>query len=139
MKYLYYSLVAMLFYGIAPLFAKAGLSGMSPIQAMALRSLVVCIALYAGILLSGQGWMFTGLKLKGILFISLEALCAGLVGHLAYFAAMKAGQASRVVPIVSAFPLIAFMGAVFFFSEKVTAAKVAGIPCIVAGVWLIRS
>ena len=139
MKYLYYSLIAMLFYGIAPLFAKAGLSGMSPLQAMALRSLVVCVSIYAGILFSGRGWLLTGWSARGALFITLEALCAGLVGHLAYFAAMKAGQASRVVPIVSAFPLIAFAGAVFFFSEKVTAAKIAGVLFVIAGVWLIRS
>ena len=37
MRYLYYSLIAMLFYGMAPLFARVGLYGMSPLQAMALR------------------------------------------------------------------------------------------------------
>ncbi|GAI80430.1 unnamed protein product [marine sediment metagenome] len=139
MRYFYYSLIAMLFYGVAPLFAKAGLHGMSPIQAMAIRSLIVCVALYAGILLSGQGWVLMGLKAKGTLFITLEALSAGLIAHLAYFAALKAGQASRVVPIIAAFPLVAFLGAVWFFSEKVTAARVAGALCIVVGVWLIRS
>ncbi len=78
MKYLYYSLIAMFFYGIAPLFAKAGLSGISPIQAMALRSLVVCVGIYAGILLSGRGSLLTGWSARGALFITLEALCAGL-------------------------------------------------------------
>ena len=139
MKYLYYSLVAMLFYGMAPLFARVGLHGMSPLQAMALRSLVVCVALFAGLLVAGRGAILTGWGLKGTLFITLEALSAGLIGHLAYFAALRSGQASRVVPIVAAFPLVAFLGAVLFLSEKVTAARLAGAIFIVLGVWLIRS
>ena len=46
-------------------------------------------------------------------------------------------EASRVVPIVGAFPLVTFFIAVVVLSEKITLLKVLGALFIVAGVGLL--
>jgi bacterial/archaeal transporter family protein len=76
--------------------------------------------------------------LKSVAFIGLEGIFASLIGHFAYYYALKSGEVSKVVPITSAFPIITLLIAVIFLSEKITIFKDSGILLIVAGIILLR-
>ncbi|MBM3700715.1 MAG: hypothetical protein FJW68_07405 [Actinobacteria bacterium] len=81
---------------------------------------------------------FGVLALKGFSFIALEGIFASLIGHFAYYYALKLGETSKIVPITSAFPVITVILAVVFLAEKMTVYKGEGIALIVAGIYLIR-
>jgi len=54
-----------------------------------------------------------------------------------YFSAMKYWEASRVVPIVGAYPLIAFLFSLFLLGEQLTLQKGIGVVLVVVGVTLL--
>ncbi len=70
--------------------------------------------------------------------ICAEGIVASLLGHLAYFYAIKYGMISRVIPITSAFPLIALLGGLFLFSERIGWDRLLGTIMIVVGIIIIR-
>ena len=72
------------------------------------------------------------------MFIGMEGIFASLIGHFAFYYALRLGEASRVVPIVSAYSLITILAAVIFLSEKMTIYKGAGALLVIAGVFLLR-
>lgn len=76
--------------------------------------------------------------LKSVAFISLEGIFASLIGHFAYYYALKLGEVSKIVPITSAFPIITVLIAVIFLAEKITIFKGSGILLIIAGIVLLR-
>jgi transporter family protein len=61
------------------------------------------------------------------------------LGHLAYFYAIKYGMISRVIPIASAFPLVAMVGGLLLFSERIGWERLLGAIMIVVGIIIIRS
>ncbi len=102
-----YALIAVLAWGLAPVFDKFLARELSPWTIVLLRSFVamIVIAIYAisaGALtevreLSDKSvplWMIVG----GVL---ASALLGSLIGQLAYYYAMSGADASRVVPITS--------------------------------------
>jgi len=61
-----------------------------------------------------------------------------LLGHLAYYYAVKYGDVSKMVPVISSFPLITVILAILLLSEKLTLTKVIGAILIIAGVVVIK-
>jgi len=72
------------------------------------------------------------------LFLVLDGLAGALGGALFLYLALKHGETTRVVPITSAFPIVAFAGAVIFLSEKPTLEKLLGTGLILAGLIIIQ-
>lgn len=66
-----------------------------------------------------------------------SAVLAGLIGQIAYYQALGHADTSLVVPITSAYPLIAAMASIAIFREPVTWPKLLGAALIVAGVVLV--
>jgi len=138
-----YALIAVLAWGLAPVFDKFLARELSPWTIVLVRSFVamIIIAIYAisaGALTelrelpdkSAPLWMIVG----GVL---ASALLGSLIGQLAYYYAMAGADASRVVPITSTYPLIAAVAAIAIYREPLTPHKVAGALLIVAGVILV--
>ncbi len=65
-------------------------------------------------------------------------LIAGFLGQLTLYNALKAGEASIVVPISATYPLVTLIIAVLILGESVTLAKVLGIVLVICGVALLR-
>ncbi|MCK5567894.1 MAG: EamA family transporter [Actinomycetia bacterium] len=61
-----------------------------------------------------------------------------MIGHFAYYYALRLGETSKVVPIATAYSLITVLAAAIFLSEKITLIKGAGIVLILGGVILLR-
>jgi len=80
----------------------------------------------------------THAPIKNIALIVAGGFTANFLGQLLFYNALKNGEASKVVPIAGAYPLIAFFMGVFVLGEKITLAKSAGIGLILAGLFLLR-
>jgi transporter family protein len=137
MKAIIFALLTALFWGIAPLFEKLGLVKAQPITALTIRNIVIASSLILIITLSGQMTEIVTRDLKTIFFIILGGLLGGLLGMITYFYALKLGEASRVVPIVASYPLIAAILSIIFLGELLTLPKIIGAIFIVIGVWLV--
>jgi len=132
------AITTLIFWGIAPIFGKLGLAKISPYTALAIRSFVVAFIMIIILLIRGDFKELFQVDLKSAIFIGLEGIFASLIGHFAYYYALKLGETSKVVPIAGAYFLITVLAAVIFLSEKITLIKGAGIVLILGGVFLLR-
>jgi bacterial/archaeal transporter family protein len=132
------AIITMIFWGVAPIFGKIGLTKLNPYTALALRSIVVAIIMVIVVLIRGDFKELLNADIKSIAFIGLEGIFASLIGHFAYYYALKLGETSKIVPITSAFPLITLLLAILFLSEKITLFKGSGVILILAGIMLLR-
>ncbi len=140
---LMYALIAVLAWGLAPVFDKFLARVLSPWTIVLIRTTVtmIIVAVYAirsgalseiRALSSGDVpiWMIVGA-------VVASAMLGGLIGQLAYYYAMAGADASRVVPITSTYPLVAALAAIAVYREPLTPYKVIGALLIVAGVILV--
>ena len=132
-----YALIVMLCWGIAPIFAKIGLSKLPPLTAVVFRNTFIAIMFIAAITFSGQAKTLFTSDARSIIIILIEASLAGIVGQYFYYKAVKVWEASRVLPIVGAFPLVTFIIATIILAEKITLAKSIGVVLVVIGVGLL--
>ena len=132
-----YALLVMVCWGIAPIFAKIGLSKLPPLTAVVFRNTFIVVMFLSAMLVNGSVKTLFTSDIRSVVLILIEASLAGLVGQYFYYKALKTWEASRVVPIVGAFPLVTFFIAVFVLAEKITLMKVLGALFIVAGVALL--
>jgi transporter family protein len=129
-------LIATITWGVWGLFDKRAVETGSPpivllisvvFQALvALAALVVLRA--AGAPMTWRPETFTWAALSGI---------AISVGMVAYLYALSARDASWVLGITAGYPAVMVVGAVLFLGEAVTVQRLAGIACVVLGVYLI--
>ena len=99
-----YALTASFFWGLAPKFGKIGLVKADPTVALTLRSFVISFILLFWAVATGHlGDIHVLVTSKAGLLIAAEGICASLLGHLAYYYAIKSGDVSKMVPVASAF------------------------------------
>lgn len=134
-----FALIAALFWGVAPIFGKLGLVKAAPTVALTFRSFVLGIILliWASVTTNIDQVVSLANSKSGIL-IAAEGIMASLFGHLAYYYAIKFGDASKMVPITSAFPLVAFILGILLLGEELAITSVIGALLIIAGIILIR-
>jgi bacterial/archaeal transporter family protein len=87
----------------------------------------------AGFVLFGGARFPTGI---GALWATLTVVCAS-AGLVVISFALTKGDASRVVPVSSAYPLVTVFGAAIFLSERVTLMRGLGTALVVVGVALL--
>jgi bacterial/archaeal transporter family protein len=132
------AVTTLVFWGIAPIFGKLGLVKINPFTALALRSFVIALIMLVVMFIRGGFKELASMDIRSAFFIGLEGVFASLIGHFAYYYALSLGDASRVVPIVSAYSLITILASIIFLSEKVTITRGAGAVLVVIGVFLLR-
>lgn len=135
-----WALLTALVWGIVPILEKLGLQKVQPDTGLFLRSLGVIIG--GAILLI---FKFTSLKIelsavsaKTVFFLILGGFLASFIAQLFFYRALKLGEVSRVVPIASVYPLIAFLLALIFLNEKITITKTLGLCFVLLGILLLR-
>jgi transporter family protein len=133
-----YSLVALFCFGAAPLFGKVGLGQVPPLIGVLIRSSAVAVGVVVAAGVSGKLGQLGSVGASSLALLAAEGLLAGLIGHFAYFTALKGGEASRVVPMISAYPLVTVLAALLLLSEKLTWPKGVGALLVVAGLVLLR-
>jgi len=138
MKSFTFAIIAMMLWGIAPIFGKLGLTQLEPLAALTLRSLIITLLLLVFVTFGGHWSGILSVGSQDLLFIGLEGLCSALLGHLAYYYALKYGDVGKVSPVVAAFPLVALILAIVVLGEKLTMWKMAGAATIVVGIIMLK-
>jgi bacterial/archaeal transporter family protein len=134
-----WSLLAALSWGCAPILEKMGLAKMDPMVGLFYRCAGVAIGTIPLL-----AWQWQGVKSSfsqgshGLWLIVLGGFVASVVGQFFFYHALKAGEASRVVPLAACYPLISFILAIMIFGEKATLAKSAGLAFILLGIFLLK-
>jgi len=67
----------------------------------------------------------------------LSSVLVTMAGVFFYLKAMSGGEASKIVPLSSTYPLVTFLLVYLFLGETITAAKFSGALLIAGGVYLI--
>lgn len=139
MKAYYWAILAALIWGVAPIVEKLGLAEISPLPGVFLRSMCVFVGgLVIAVFSPGVFKALAGYSMRSMILIGVGAICASIIGSIFFYHALKTGEASRVVPIGASFPLVSFILGVIFLHEGVTAAKVAGMALVIAGIYLLK-
>lgn len=139
MSWFAWAVVAAVFWGIGPVFAKMGLEKPDALTALLIRSIAVLAVLI--VWASMQGGLtarLTSVDRRTWLLLLLEGASASVIAHFAYFNALKLGSVSAVVPITAAYPLLAVLLSVFLLGAKVTPGKWLGAALTVVGVYLLQ-
>ncbi|MEL7567623.1 MAG: EamA family transporter [Dehalobacterium sp.] len=137
MKPYFFALLAVISWGIAPIFGKLGLAKADPFIGLTIRTLVTMIFLLITLSLRSDFGQFLTLNKTTISMLALEGLFASALGHLFYFYALKYGEASRVTILMAAYPLITFMLAIIVLKESLSLTKVGGALLIISGLLLL--
>ena len=139
MKPFLWALAAAVVWGCVPVIEKIGLSKMPVVPGLFYRCIGVIIG--AGILLIFRAPQIRAALTSspaGVPYVVIGGFLASVVGQLCFYHALKTGQASQVVPLAAAYPLISFILGVLFLHENMTAIKVGGLACIILGTILLR-
>ena len=134
-----FAILASVIWGFAPALEKVGLDGrIDPFLGIVIRTIPIAVIATLGLAFMGRFNAITAVDLRSALFVAAGGIVAGLMGQLAFYAALKGGEASIVVPVAATYPLVALIVSVIFLGEAVTAQKVLGIGLVVGGVALLK-
>ena len=138
MSAFFFAVLTAFILGVVPLMEKVGLGATSPSVGVIVRS----FGILTGVIVFGFLWspwaVIRTLSLQSILLLAGGGFLASFLGQLAFYQALRAGAISQVTPVAGAYPLIAALLGWFVLREPLTAARVLGVICVVAGVVLLR-
>ncbi|MFQ6096140.1 MAG: EamA family transporter [Armatimonadota bacterium] len=129
--------ITALCWGVAPVLGKMGLVKADPLAGLAWRTMVVTVCVVGLAAGFGRLPMLSELTPRALAFLAAEGVLASLVGHFAYYWALKYGNVAQVVPIASSFPLIAVLAGFVLVSQSLSWKHAVGALLIFSGVVVI--
>ncbi|VVC00710.1 EamA-like transporter family protein [uncultured archaeon] len=135
MEWLFYALLSAIFAAFVAIFGKMGLQGIDSVTATAARAVVMAI-FTVGFAFALNKTNLAAIDTKNWGFIILAGIF-GALSWIAYFHALKIGDASKVAPIDRASALFVVCLAFLLLGEKVSIKTVLGAVAIVIGTILI--
>jgi len=133
-----FALLTAALWGAATVLDKLALTRMQPLVGVAVRSFAISFVAVAALAATLREKAWEGIDARSWFFIIMSGMLSGLLGQWTYYKALKYAEASRVVPIVGGYPLVAFVLAVLVLGESITAQKLCGAALVVAGIVLLR-
>ncbi len=137
-KVLYLWIFTLFFWGSAPLFEKVALRIAEPLLALTVRTGIAALALILITLFTGKIGQVNKLTIKDFGALVASGLLAGVLGMFTYFSLLKIGQASKVVPLTAAYPLVTAIFSFFFLGEKLTFMRFIGIMLTISGLIILQ-
>ncbi|MCY0147732.1 EamA family transporter [Hoeflea sp. G2-23] len=132
----FWALVAAVFAALTAIFAKVGIADIDSDLATFIRTCVIIVVLGAILTVSGKWRHPSSIPFKTWLFLGLSGLATG-GSWLAYFRALKLGDAARVAPLDKlSIVLVAIFG-VIFLGEHLSALNWLGVTLIGTGAILL--
>lgn len=132
-----FAFIGMICWGVAPIFAKTGLRGLSPVVGLSVRTFFTALILITWLFIGGYITELKSISSKALLLLIFEAIFAMLIGDLAYFSALKHGSASIVMLIMACSPLVTIICSVILLHEKLTLTNILGGCLAIIGLILI--
>ncbi|WP_112941726.1 MULTISPECIES: EamA family transporter [unclassified Rhizobium] len=135
-SWVFWAVLSAAFAALTAIFAKIGVAGVNSDFATLIRTVVILVIISAIVMASGQWQPFSSISSKTWLFLCLSGAATG-ASWLAYFRALKIGDAARVAPIDKlSIVLVAIFGVVFL-GEKLNMMNWLGVSLIAAGALLL--
>ncbi|MBI4712876.1 MAG: EamA family transporter [Planctomycetes bacterium] len=127
-----------LLWGVTPIIEKRALQGAEPFIGLIFRNMTVTFILVIAVLATGKIKEVLNTSPRTMLLFAFTGVTAGLLAMLTYFAALKLGATSKVVPVTATYPLVTVILGVLILGEQVTLMRVIGTILIIAGIWLVH-
>ncbi|WFR97140.1 EamA family transporter [Rhizobium tumorigenes] len=135
-SWVFWAILSAAFAALTAIFAKIGISGVNSDLATLIRTMVIIVILAAIVTATGQWQAPSTISAKTWLFLGLSGLATG-GSWIAYFRALKLGDAARVAPIDKlSIVLVAIFGVVFL-GEKLGVVNWLGVALIASGALLL--
>lgn len=131
-------LITAILWGTSPILEKTGLRNTTPLIALTIRSVGVTVILLISLACLGKLKAVFSVGGKTAMLFIISGTMAGLVGMWTYFAALRAGATSKIVPIAACYPLVTALLSIIILKENVTLARLIGTSLIIAGIWLVK-
>ena len=135
-SWLFWAFLSAAFAALTAIFAKVGVAGINSDLATFIRTIVI-IAILAGIVTATGQWQpLSSISGKTWLFLALSGAATG-ASWLAYFRALKLGDAARVAPIDKLSIVLVAVFGVVFLGEKLGLVNWLGVVMIAGGALLL--
>ncbi len=131
-------LLTLFFWGATPLFEKIALRAADPLVALTVRTGLAALLLAGATIATGKVPFLFSLTIKDYAALGLSGLFAGVLGMFTYFSLLKSGEASKVVPLTAAYPLVTALCASLFLEEKITFLRLLGILLTILGLTILQ-
>lgn len=132
----FWALLSAAFAALTAIFAKVGIENINSDFATFIRTIVILLALGGILAATGQFQPLNTISSKTYLFLILSGLATG-ASWIAYFRALKIGQAAQVAPVDKLSVVLVAVFAVIFLGEKLSVPNWLGIGLIMAGAVLV--
>ena len=130
--------ITTILWGTAPIIEKTGLARVDPLIGLTIRSTVVTAGLLVITFIMGKGKALVSVDGKGFLLFAASGVTAGLLAMWTYYAALKVGATSKVVPIAACYPLFTALLSTLILREGVSVPRLVGTALIVSGIWMVK-
>ena len=135
-SWIFWAFLSAAFAALTAIFAKIGVAGVNSDLATLIRTVVI-IAILAGIVTATGQWQpLSSISGKTWLFLALSGAATG-ASWLAYFRALKLGDAARVAPIDKLSIVLVAVFGVVVLGEKLGLVNWLGVVMIAGGALLL--
>lgn len=132
----FWALLSAAFAALTAVFAKVGVAQINSDFATLIRTVVILCVIAAIVAATGQWQKPSEISGRTWLFLTLSGLATG-ASWLAYFRALKLGDAARVAPIDKLSIVMVAIFGVLFLGEKLNLMNWLGVAFIAAGALLL--
>jgi transporter family protein len=132
----FWALLSAVFAALTAIFAKVGVSAVNPDLATFIRTIVVIVVLAGIVTMTGAWESPATIPGRTWLFLILSGLGTGL-SWLAYFRALKLGNAAQVAPIDKLSAVLVAIFAAIFLGERLSLINWLGVALIGVGAVLV--
>jgi transporter family protein len=135
-NWIFWAVLSASFAALTAIFAKIGVAGVNSDLATLIRTIVIVLIISAIVAATGQWQPFSSISGKTWLFLCLSGAATG-ASWLAYFRALKIGDAARVAPIDKLSIVLVAVFGVVFLGEKLNMVNWLGVILIAGGALLL--
>jgi len=131
-NWLFWALLSAVFAALTAIFAKIGIANIDSDFATLIRTVVILVVLTGIVFAMGKAQPLDTIPGKTWLFLVLSGLATG-ASWLAYFRALKLGQAAQVAPVDKLSVVLVAIFGVLFLGEKLDLQGWIGVGLVAAG------
>ncbi|MGK9199303.1 EamA family transporter [Sinorhizobium meliloti] len=132
----FWALLSAVFAALTAIFAKIGVADITSDFATLIRTAIILVVVVSIVAVTGQWQRPTEISGRTWLFLGLSGLATG-ASWLAYFRALKLGDAARVAPVDKLSIIFVALFGVLFLGEKLNLINWLGVGLIAAGAILL--
>ncbi|GEO85002.1 MULTISPECIES: EamA family transporter [Alphaproteobacteria] len=132
----FWAFLSAVFAALTAIFGKVGVAGVNSDLATLIRTGVILVVLIGIVAATGQWQSPSTISAKTWIFLALSGLATG-ASWIAYYRALKLGEASRVAPIDKLSIVLVAIFAALFLGEKLSLAAWGGVAMIGVGAIIV--